>query len=120
MPEAKSSVQVTPEGRINPRGEEPMSEAKPYVISKQVVWEAYLKVKANHGAAGVDGAVDRGVRDRLEGQPLQDLESDVLGKLLSTAGATRGDPESQRRYKTAGNSDLSFILHLFAAALGID
>ena len=31
-----------------------MSEAKPYAISKQVVWEAYLKVKANHGAAGVD------------------------------------------------------------------
>ena len=32
-----------------------MPEAKSYVISKQVVWEAYLKVKANHGAAGVDG-----------------------------------------------------------------
>src|SRR5260370_5199449 len=32
-----------------------MPEAKPYVISKQVVWEAYQKVKANHGAAGVDG-----------------------------------------------------------------
>ena len=31
-----------------------MPEAKPYDISKQVVWEAYLKVKANHGAAGVD------------------------------------------------------------------
>jgi RNA-directed DNA polymerase len=32
-----------------------MTEAKPYVISKQVVWDAYKKVKANHGAAGVDG-----------------------------------------------------------------
>src|ERR1700726_3889887 len=32
-----------------------MPEAKPYAISKQVVWEAYQKVKANHGAAGVDG-----------------------------------------------------------------
>ena len=32
-----------------------MPEAKPYVISKQVVWEAYQEVKANHGAAGVDG-----------------------------------------------------------------
>jgi RNA-directed DNA polymerase len=32
-----------------------MADAKPYSISKQVVWEAYLKVKANHGAAGVDG-----------------------------------------------------------------
>ena len=32
-----------------------MSEAKPYVIPKQLVWEAYQRVKANRGAAGVDG-----------------------------------------------------------------
>jgi RNA-directed DNA polymerase len=32
-----------------------MSEAKPFSISKQEVWEAYQQVKANHGAAGVDG-----------------------------------------------------------------
>ena len=32
-----------------------MAEAKPYTISKQVVLEAYQKVKANDGAAGVDG-----------------------------------------------------------------
>jgi len=32
-----------------------MSEAKPFSISKQEVWEAYQKVKANQGAAGVDG-----------------------------------------------------------------
>lgn len=32
-----------------------MAEAKPYDIPKQLVWEAYKKVKANRGAAGVDG-----------------------------------------------------------------
>ena len=32
-----------------------MPEAKPYVIPKQLVWEAYQRVKANRGAAGVDG-----------------------------------------------------------------
>ena len=32
-----------------------MPEAKPYVIPKQLVWDAYLRVKANQGAAGVDG-----------------------------------------------------------------
>jgi len=30
-------------------------EDKPYVIPKQLVWEAYKQVKANKGAAGVDG-----------------------------------------------------------------
>ena len=32
-----------------------MSEAKPFVIAKSLVWEAYKDVKANRGAAGVDG-----------------------------------------------------------------
>ena len=44
-----------------------MPEAKPYDISKQVVWEAYLKVKANHGAAGVDGESIEAFEYRLEG-----------------------------------------------------
>lgn len=32
-----------------------MPEAKPYDIPKQLVWKAYQRVKANRGAAGVDG-----------------------------------------------------------------
>ena len=32
-----------------------MPEAKPYDIPKQLVWAAYQRVKANQGAAGVDG-----------------------------------------------------------------
>ena len=32
-----------------------MPEAKPYNIPKQLVWKAYQRVKANRGAAGVDG-----------------------------------------------------------------
>lgn len=32
-----------------------MSKPKPFVISKELVWEAYKRVKANDGAAGVDG-----------------------------------------------------------------
>lgn len=34
---------------------ESKSQAKPFEISKRLVWEAYLRVKANKGAAGVDG-----------------------------------------------------------------
>jgi group II intron reverse transcriptase/maturase len=32
-----------------------VSEARPYKIPKRLVWEAYQRVRANRGAAGVDG-----------------------------------------------------------------
>ena len=46
-----------------------MSEAKPFSIAKQLVWEAYRRVKANQGAAGVDG------------QSLAAFEEDLKGNL---------------------------------------
>jgi RNA-directed DNA polymerase len=35
-------------------GRNPKDEAKPFCISRREVWEAYLKVKSNQGAAGLD------------------------------------------------------------------
>ena len=32
-----------------------MTQAKPFPITKRQVWEAYKRVKANKGGAGVDG-----------------------------------------------------------------
>ena len=32
-----------------------MTSAKPFVIPKRLVWEAYQRVKANRGSAGIDG-----------------------------------------------------------------
>ncbi|MGB8385933.1 MAG: hypothetical protein WCG47_32625 [Dermatophilaceae bacterium] len=34
---------------------EPKSKVKSHDIPKQLVWDAWLKVKENGGAAGVDG-----------------------------------------------------------------
>lgn len=46
-----------------------MSEAKPFSIAKKLVWEAYKRVKANRGAAGVDG------------ESLEAFEKDLKGNL---------------------------------------
>jgi RNA-directed DNA polymerase len=46
-----------------------MSQAKPFCISKNEVWEAYQRVKANKGAAGVDDEsiedFERNLKDNL-------------------------------------------------------
>ena len=48
-----------------------MSEPKPksFAISKRAVWEAYRRVKANKGAAGVDG------------ESIEEFEQDLEGNL---------------------------------------
>jgi retron-type reverse transcriptase len=48
--------------------EESMSEArpKPFNISRQTVWEAYLRVKANGGSAGVDEQSIEGFEENLK------------------------------------------------------
>ncbi len=47
----------------------PRQAAKPFAISKQVVWEAWRRVRANQGAAGVDD------------QSIQNFEQDLKGNL---------------------------------------
>ena len=46
-----------------------MTKAKPYAIPKRLVWNAYKKVKANRGGAGVDG------------QSLEEFEQDLENNL---------------------------------------
>ena len=46
-----------------------MTKTKPFIISKHVVWEAFRRVKANQGSAGVDG------------QSIEDFEVDLKDNL---------------------------------------
>jgi group II intron reverse transcriptase/maturase len=53
----------------NWKREEPVDEAKPFKIPKREVWEAFKHVKANQGAAGVDG------------QSIAEFEANLSGNL---------------------------------------
>ena len=46
-----------------------MDKAKPFSIAKKEVWQAYKRVKANRGAAGVDG------------QSIEEFEKDLANNL---------------------------------------
>src|SRR2546425_528362 len=69
MREERRGPALWPRGAVNQQWEEPVPEAKPYDIPKQLVWEAYRRVKANRGAAGVDGeslaAFEKDLKDNL-------------------------------------------------------
>jgi hypothetical protein len=62
--------------------DEAKSARKPFDIPKMLIWKAYLKVKGNKGAAGVDG------------QSLAEFERDLrnnLFKLWSASSRTGGE-----------------------------
>jgi hypothetical protein len=82
------------------RWEELMSEPKPkgkaFAISKWVVWEAYQRVKANDGAAGVDGkSIDEFERD-LKGNLYKLWNRMSIGELFPSAGAGSRNTEKAR------------------------
>ena len=60
---------VRPWPLANWKREEPVDKAKPFDIPKREVWEAFKKVKANQGAAGVDR------------QTIADFEADLSNNL---------------------------------------
>ena len=51
------------------KGRSLKDEAKPFCISRWEVWEAYIRVKSNQGAAGLDG------------QTIEDFERDLKKNL---------------------------------------
>src|SRR3954465_1703675 len=67
MPVERRGPTIQQMAAANQRWEEPVPDAKPYQIPKQLVWEAYKRVKANRGAAGVDGETLAAFEQDLKG-----------------------------------------------------
>jgi hypothetical protein len=66
-----SGARITGDGRIL------VDRAKPYTIPKREIWAAYKRVRANQGAAGVDG------------QTIADFEADLSNNLYKLWKSTR-------------------------------
>ena len=76
-----------------------MSEPKPksFEISKWAVWEAYRRVKANKGGAGVDGESMAEFELDLHGNLYKLWNQALVGELFPAAGACGGDTEAGRQ-----------------------
>src|SRR6476661_3640280 len=78
---------------------------KSYDIPKTLIWEAWLHVKANQGAAGIYAETIERFEKQAGRQPVQTLESHECRQLLSAAGKGRADPEEVRRRPDTGHPD---------------
>jgi hypothetical protein len=99
-PEQRGCV-VQPWPLANWKREEPVDEAKPFKIPKREVWEAFKRVKANQGGAGVDGQSIAEFEANLSGN-LYKLWTAVVRELLSSAGAAGRYSEGKWRNTTIG------------------
>ena len=81
---------------------ESKSKVKSFVISKRVVWEAWQQVRANQGAAGVERGIGCAVREEPFGEPIQAVESYVLGDVY--AATCKGGADTEERWTRGQDS----------------
>jgi hypothetical protein len=77
---------------------------KPFDISKKLVWEAYRRVKANQGAAGVDGVSIEEFEKDLPNNLFKIWNRMSSGGYFPSAGQGGGDPQT-RRHENVGRAD---------------
>lgn len=81
-----------------------MNEAKPFVIDKRLVWEAYHKVKENKGSAGID-KVDQKTFDKEMSKNLYKIWNRMSWLLLSQSGEAGRNTKIQWRYSPFGHTN---------------
>ena len=89
-----------------------MDEVKPFDIPKREVWEAFKKVKANQGAAGVDGQSIVEFEANLSGNLYKLWNRLSSGSYFSSAGATRGYSERWMAVRARWAFQLSLTVSL--------
>ena len=72
-----------------------MEKAKPFEISKKLLWEAYQLIKRNGGAAGIDGQTIKGFEERLK---------DNLYRLWNRMSSGSYHPQAVRRVEISKKS----------------
>src|SRR5258707_1505325 len=86
---------VRPWPLANWKREEPVDEAKPFKIPKREVWEAFKHVKANQGAAGVDGQSIAEFEANLSGNLYKLWNRLSSGSYFPPPVRRCGDPQTQ-------------------------
>ena len=81
-----------------------MENSKPYKISKQTVWIAYKKVKANKGSAGVDGMDFEKYEENLKDNLYKLWDRMSFGELFPKSGQSSEDSKEGWRNQKTGDS----------------
>ena len=87
------------------RWEERIAESKPYAIDREVVYQAWLQVKANGGAAGVDGQDIESFGRELEDNLYKLWNRMCSGSYIPKPVTTMSDTKARWRTKNSGDTD---------------